>query len=97
MEKGYTNVMEELVATLVTVLMHGHEYQTFCQCQKCINDIIVLSLNTLPSHYVTTAEGRKIVYEQLNTKDNIRWINKRIISAIHVVGKYPKHGGNQGN
>ncbi len=91
MNYGYTNVMEEVVSTLVNVLMMSPDYQTFCNCQKCRHDIIAISLNTLPSHYVTTEDGRKMVYEQLNTKENRAWINKRIISAIHLVGKYPKH------
>ncbi|CAM3950343.1 late competence development ComFB family protein [Mesobacillus zeae] len=91
MNKGYVNVMEEVVVTLVNVLMMSPDYQTFCNCPKCRNDIVALSLNTLPSHYVTTDDGRKMVFEQLNTKENLNWINKRIISAIHLVGKYPKH------
>ncbi|WP_246860878.1 late competence development ComFB family protein [Bacillus sp. REN3] len=91
MNFNYVNVMEEVVTTLVNVLMMSPDYQTFCHCRKCRNDIIAISLNTLPSHYVTTENGRKMVYEQLNTKENRAWINKRIISAIHLVGKYPKH------
>lgn len=91
MDNDYVNVMEEIVSTLVTVLMVGPEYQTFCHCSKCRNDIIALSLNTLPCHYVTTKESRIKVFEMLNTVENRRWINKRLISAIHVVGKYPKH------
>lgn len=91
MNINYVNVMEEVVSTLVNVLMMSPDYQTFCHCQKCRNDIIAISLNTLPSHYVTTEDGRKMVFEQLNTRENRTWINKRIISAIHLVGKYPKH------
>ncbi|WP_233522944.1 late competence development ComFB family protein [Peribacillus saganii] len=91
MEREYINVMEELVVTIVNYLMTGPEYQTFCKCEKCRKDIIALSLNTLPNHYVTTAEGRERIIEQLNTTENRKWINKRIISAIHVVGKYPQH------
>lgn len=91
MEKDYINVMEEIVSTLVNMLMVSPDYQTFCQCSKCRNEIISLSLNSLPSHYVTTEEGRKMIFEQLNTIENRKWINKRIISAIHTVGKYPKH------
>lgn len=91
MNKDYVNVMEEIVSTLVTVLMLSPEYQTFCHCTKCRNDITALSLNTLPCHYVTSNEGRKRVFEMLNTVENRQWINKRIISAIHTVGKYPKH------
>ena len=58
MEKGYINVMEEVVATLVNVYMMSPDYQTFCHCQKCRNDIIAISLNNLPTHYVTTEDGR---------------------------------------
>jgi competence protein ComFB len=83
--------MEEIVSTLVTVLMMSPEYQTFCHCPKCRNDIIALSLNALPCHYVTTNEGRAYIFEMLNTVENRNWINKRIISAIHTVGKYPQH------
>jgi competence protein ComFB len=87
----YVNVMEEIVAALVKVLMLSPDYQTFCPCTKCRSDIIAISLNNLPNHYVTTEEGRKMVFEQLNTEENRKWINKRIINAIHVVSKYPKH------
>lgn len=91
MSFSYVNVMEEVVSTLVNILMMSPDYQTFCHCQKCRNDIIAISLNTLPSHYVTSEQGRKMIFEQLNTQENRAWINKRIISAIHLVGKYPKH------
>lgn len=91
MEREFTNVMEEIVVAWVQILMAGTDYQTFCPCNKCKNDIITISLNALPTYYVTTDEGRRIVFERLNTDENRKWINKRIISAIHVVGKYPKH------
>lgn len=91
MEREYTNVMEEIVVTWVQVLMSGIEYQTFCSCSKCKNDIITLSLNNLPNYYVTTEERRKRIFENLNTEENRKWINNRIINAIHVVGQYPKH------
>ncbi|WML44904.1 late competence development ComFB family protein [Neobacillus sp. PS3-40] len=91
MNMDYENVMEEIVSPLVNILMMGPDYPTFCKCKKCRNDIIALSLNSLPGHYVTTEEGRIRVFEQLNTEENRKWINKRIIMAIHTVGKYPKH------
>ncbi|WP_237458265.1 late competence development ComFB family protein [Pontibacillus yanchengensis] len=91
MSKEIVNVMEELASSIVTVMLMSPDYQTFCKCEKCRRDILALSLNTLPTHYVTTEGGRQQAYEQLNTNDNRKWINKRIISAIHVVGRYPKH------
>ncbi|WP_391117943.1 late competence development ComFB family protein [Psychrobacillus sp. L3] len=84
-----TNVMEEIVKSIVIMLMRGTEYQTFCKCEQCEMDIISLSLNTLPSHYVTTEKGRNAVFERMNSKENLEWINKRIIHSIHVIGKYP--------
>lgn len=86
-----TNVMEEIIRGLVAVLLRGNEYQTFCKCSKCEMDIVALSLNSVPSQYVTSAYGREAAFNQLNTPANLEWINKRIIHAIHVVGKYPKH------
>jgi competence protein ComFB len=91
LDKEYVNVMEEIVVTLVQFLMVGNEYPTFCKCSKCRSDMVVLSLNNLPTYYVTTDEGRRHVYEKLNTDENRKWINKRIIKAIHTVGAYPKH------
>ncbi|WP_246941903.1 late competence development ComFB family protein [Bacillus pinisoli] len=87
----YKNVMEEIVESLVTVHTLGPDFQVFCRCEKCRMDIIALSLNALPTHYVTTEEGRQTVFEQLNNEENRRWINKRIVSSIYLVGKYPKH------
>jgi competence protein ComFB len=91
LRKPYYNVMEEIVSTLVNILMSGSDYATFCKCEKCSTDITALALNTLPAHYVTSDETRKHVFEQLNQSKERHWINKRIISAIYIVGKYPHH------
>lgn len=85
------NVMEDIVSTLVTILFNGPEYHAFCKCEKCRTDVIALSLNSLPAHYVTTEEGRQELINRLNTPEQRQWINKRIIRAIHLVDKYPKH------
>lgn len=66
-----TNVTEEIVRSFVRILMSGPEYQTFCKCAQCEVDIIALSLNTLPAHYVTTEKGRTAVFERLNSKENL--------------------------
>ncbi|KGX86923.1 late competence development ComFB family protein [Pontibacillus litoralis] len=91
MNREVTNVMEEVSISIITVLLNSADYQTFCKCTQCRNEILALSLNTLPSHYVTTEQGRRQAFELLNTTENLKWINKRIINAIHVVGKYPNH------
>ncbi|MFC0522172.1 late competence development ComFB family protein [Pontibacillus salicampi] len=91
MERKIVNVMEDLASSLITVMLTSPEYQLFCKCEQCRMDILAYSLNNLPSHYVSTKEGKERAFEQLNTNQHRRWINKRIIHAIHVVGKYPKH------
>ncbi|WP_328130045.1 hypothetical protein [Peribacillus frigoritolerans] len=49
-------------------------------------------MNNLPNYYyVTTEVGRIRIFGNLNTEENRKWINKRIINAIHVVGQFPKH------
>ena len=85
------NVTEEIVRGLVSFLLHGTEYQTFCHCNQCEMDIIAIALNALPSKYVASNESRDAAFRQLNTRENIEEINKQIIRAIHIVGRNPRH------
>jgi competence protein ComFB len=91
LEKKYINVMEEFVESIVTVLLFSPDFQLFCKCEKCRIDVISYSLNNLPNHYVTSEEGRQSVFTYLNQHETRQWINKRIIGAIYLVGKYPRH------
>lgn len=85
------NVTEEIVRGLVSFLLHGNEYQTFCHCHQCEMDIIARALNTLPSKYVASDEARDAAFQWLNTPEHIEEINKQIIRAIHIVGRNPRH------
>ena len=85
------NVTEEIVRGLVSFLLHGNEYQTFCHCQRCEMDTIAIALNALPPKYVTSNEARDAAFAQLNTPEYIEEINKQIIRAIHIVGRNPQH------
>lgn len=85
------NVTEEIVRGLVSFLLHGVEYQTFCHCEQCEMDIMAVALNKLPTRYVTNDKARDAVFKQLNTPENIEEINKQIIRAIHLVGRNPPH------
>lgn len=82
---------EEIVRGLVSFLLHGVEYQTFCHCEQCEMDVIAIALNALPPRYVASGKSRDAVYNQLNTPENIEEINKQIIRALHVVNRYPRH------
>lgn len=83
------NVTEEIVRGLVSFLLRGPEYQTFCKCEICELDTVALTLNALPSKYVTSMEARDEAFKEMNTPGNIERINKEIIHALHVVNKYP--------
>ena len=85
------NVTEEIVRGLVSFLLHGTEYQTFCHCNQCEMDIIAIALNALKPKYVASNESRDAAFEQLNTPENIEEVNKQIIRAIHIVGRKPRH------
>ncbi|MCL1697066.1 late competence development ComFB family protein [Lysinibacillus sp. Bpr_S20] len=85
------NVTEEIVRGLVSFLLRGPEYQTFCKCEICELDTVALTLNALPSKYVTSMEARDEAFKMMNTPDSIEQINKEIIHALHVVNKYPRH------
>ncbi|MCH7323660.1 MULTISPECIES: late competence development ComFB family protein [Solibacillus] len=85
------NVTEEIVRGLVSFLLHGVEYQTFCHCEQCEMDVNAIALNALPSRYVASEKARDDVFKQLNTSENIEEINKQIIRALHMVGRYPRH------
>ena len=85
------NVTEELVRGLVSFMLHGAEYQTFCHCQRCELDIVAIALNALPTKYCVSKEARDAVFQTMNTPQNIELINREIIRAIHVVGTHPRH------
>lgn len=89
--KAYYNVMEEIVPTLIHVMMYSPEYQTYCHCDQCLTDIIALTLNSLPPRYVTNDQTRDMIIN-LYKKDYMKKsLYKHIINSIHIVGKNPNH------
>lgn len=85
------NVMEEIVPTLVKVMMHSPSYQTYCHCEHCIKDISALTLNTIKPRYVTSSDKRTLIIQLYKNDYMIEALNKHIIHAIHVVGQNPNH------
>lgn len=85
------NVTEEIVRGLVSFLLHGVEYQTFCHCEQCEMDVNAIALNALPARYVTSNKSRDAVFKQMNTPESIQEINSQIIRALHIVNRYPNH------
>ncbi|QCR34000.1 late competence development ComFB family protein [Lysinibacillus sp. SGAir0095] len=85
------NVTEEIVQGLVRFLLHSPDYQTFCDCNFCQMNICADALNHLPTYYVSTNDAREEAYSTLKTSEHIELLNKKIIIAIHTVGKKPNH------
>jgi competence protein ComFB len=85
------NVTEEIVRGLVSFLLYGNDYQTFCHCDQCMLDVTAIALNALPPRYVTSPQWRDVVFNEMNTPEHLEEINKQIIHAIHIVGRKPKH------
>ncbi|MDN4495452.1 late competence development ComFB family protein [Ureibacillus aquaedulcis] len=85
------NVTEEIVLGLVRFLLHSPGYQTFCDCEYCQMAICSVALNNLPTYYVSTSDAREEAYLTLKTQENLEVINKKIIAAIHEVGKKANH------
>ena len=90
-EPVLVNVTEEIVRGLVSFLLQSPDYQTFCHCELCVLDTVAVALNTLPSKYVVSKESRDAAFAQANRPENIEYINKQIIRAIHLVAKNPHH------
>lgn len=85
------NVTEEIVRGLVSFLLHGVEYQTYCHCEQCEMNIVATALNALPPKYVTNKQSRDEAFELLNKPEKVEEINKQIIKAIHYVARNPQH------
>ena len=90
-ERALINVMEEIVCGLVSFMLHSPDYQTFCRCKQCELDVATMALNSLPPRYVASTEARNAAFEQINRPENIEYVNKQIIKAIHTVSKKPNH------
>ena len=90
-EPVLVNVTEEIVRGLVSFMLQSPDYQTFCHCKECELDAVAIALNALPSKYVVSTASRNAAFEKVNRPENIEYINKQIIRALHVVSKSPHH------
>ncbi|KJS17539.1 MAG: competence protein ComFB [Peptococcaceae bacterium BRH_c4b] len=62
-----------------------------CTCQRCLDDVIALTLNYLPPHYVASEKGTIITgvdYQQIGGRTEIF---TQICHAIRVVSENPRH------
>lgn len=86
---GLVNTMEEVVDLKIKELLPLTEC---CNCEHCIEDIKCLSLNALPSKYVSTAKGELFSkLSQAMIKQHSIDVNIAVINAIEFVKTHPKH------
>ncbi len=48
------NVMEEVVSDVL--MQYKDQLQLTCQCERCLNDIMAIALNELPTRYIANEE-----------------------------------------
>lgn len=62
-----------------------------CTCQRCREDILALTLNQLPPHYVASDEGTiytKVSFDQIGGKAQVV---AAVTNAIKQVSAHPRH------
>lgn len=84
----YTNVVEDIVKVKVLETMRE---MNVCTCEKCVSDVIALTLNSLPPKYVVTEKGnlfsKLAAYENQYSTD----VTSAIVQACIAVNKIPRH------
>ncbi|SFV00210.1 late competence development ComFB family protein [Alicyclobacillus macrosporangiidus] len=84
------NVTEAMVRSLLedAYLKRG---LVRCGCSQCIDDILAIALNHLPSHYVSTEHGTAYVkakyFEPQMQSDMLR----ELALAVDIVARRPRH------
>lgn len=86
-DRPYKNVLEEIIPTLVNVMLYSTDFQTYCHCNSCRTNIIVQTLNALPPRYVSNGEQRKIFFDLYNKPYMRKQLNQEIVRSIYRVGK----------
>lgn len=79
--------------TLVRVMFNDDYMQRrlVCRCEQCQNDILALTLNRLPSRYVSTDQGQAYVKAQFLNSQLQSDIIKELTISAGLVGKSPRH------
>ena len=63
----------------------------FCTCQQCREDIIALTLNQIPPHYVTSHRGEVITDFIFTEPLDHTKVLTALLKSIEVVSKSPTH------
>lgn len=65
-----------------------------CSCKKCINDVLAIALNSIPSKYVTTDSGKQYLQLNLYLNQYETDIVAALTKACARVKTMPRHKDN---
>lgn len=82
------NIMEDLVINQMFTIMQKFD---MCTCNKCVNDVLALSLNALPPKYVVSKQTSLYVKLAACEKQYDTDIVSAITQACVLVQKNPRH------
>ncbi len=82
------NILEDLITYKLDELIDA---TGVCKCDRCRTDIIAISLNKLPSRYVSSPGGDIMARIQSMDDQMQANITSTILKAIEVVKKKPHH------
>lgn len=85
------NVMENVVKDVIA--KHQHQLHLTCDCKRCLDDIMAISLNKLPPRYIVNEEHQPLV-RALHEADSQGAMNVLMIvaEAATLVSKNPRCG-----
>jgi competence protein ComFB len=88
-QRNYENYIEKIVRQELDKLYENDK--DLCKCDLCYRDIMTLTLNKLPSMYVSTDIGHIMTMYNL-TKDQLHAnVVVELLKAIEQVKGSPKH------
>lgn len=62
-----------------------------CSCPKCVDDILAIALNSLPTRYVTTDMGKQFIQLNSYRKQFETDVVSALIKACQIVTASPRH------
>ncbi|MCL6517234.1 late competence development ComFB family protein [Alicyclobacillus sp.] len=84
------NVTETMVRSLLedAYLKRG---LVRCGCSRCIDDILAIALNHLPSHYVSTEHGITFIKAKYFEPQLQSDVLRELAIAVDTVARRPRH------
>jgi competence protein ComFB len=88
--RSVVNVTELIAETKVDEVITMMEA---CKCSKCVDDILAIALNSLPTRYVTTDVGKQFIQLNSYKKQFETDVVAALIKACQIVKESPRHEG----